>query len=115
MYKRDLWKIDLSSLDPYGLDPQQILYVDKQSMLPVYWSSYSIKGAFRRFSVGIIGAMRMDKEVEPMLVGQILFSEEAWRVVSVAENITVCQRKELKEVIKEFDPSTFISFKSQSS
>lgn len=115
LYKRDLWKIDLSSLDPYGLDPQQILYVDKQSMLPVYWSSYSIKGAFRRFSVGIIGAMRMDKEVEPMLVGQILFSEEAWRVVSVAENITVCQRKELKEVIKEFDPSTFISFKSQSS
>lgn len=114
-YKRELWRVELSSLDPYGFDPQQTLYIDKQSMLPVYWSSYSINGAFRRFSMGIIGAVRMDKEVEPMLVGQILFSEGAWRVVSTAEKIAVCQRKELKEVITEFDPSTFISFKSRSS
>lgn len=115
LYKRELWKIELSSLDPYGLDPQQILYVDKESMLPVYWSSYSMKGDFQRLSMGVLGAMHVGKQVEPVLVGQVLFSEAAWRVASVVDNIMICQRKDLKEVLAEFDPSTFISFKSRSS
>lgn len=111
-YEREAWRIELESLDPYSNDSQQVLYVDKESNLPVYGASYSISGEFRRFRMGVLGAVGNDKDREPLIVGQIVTSTQGWRISVNTEHVSLCGAEDGKTVLVDFDPASFISFKS---
>ena len=111
-YEREAWRIELASLDPYSNDPQQVLYVDKESNVPVYGASYSISGAFRRFRLGVLGAIGNGKDRGALIIGQIVISNQGWRVSVNTEHVSLCGAEDSKTVLADFDPASFISFKS---
>ncbi len=111
-YEREVWKVELGTLDPYSNDAQQVIYFDKESNLPVYATSYSISGAFRRFRMGVLGVVGSGKDRGPLIVGQIVTSIQGWRIAVNTEHVSLCGAEDSKTVLADFDPASFISFKS---
>ena len=70
---RDLWRLELVSSDPFSLYGRQVLYVDTESMLPVYKFVYDQAGAFWKSVIGAIGlAEGRDRIKYPFISEQII-------------------------------------------
>lgn len=54
-YPRELWRVELSSKDPYALYGRQILYVDTLSMLPYYKIVYDRAGRLWKTVISAFG------------------------------------------------------------
>jgi hypothetical protein len=112
LYQREGWRVELGALDPYSNDARQVLFIDKESNMPVYVASYSLDGTFRRFTTGILGAIDARTGTEPVILGTIVTSVQGLRVAARLKRMSVCEAGDSKKILPQFDPASFISFKS---
>ncbi len=62
---RSLWRLELISKDPYSLYGRQVLYVDAETMLPIYKFVYDRAGAHWKSSFIVYGMAEEGKKRHP--------------------------------------------------
>ena len=112
MSRRNVWRMELASRDPFSLDSRQALYIDRDSGLPVYRVVWDDAGRLRRVSIGIIRSLSQEgAPSEPILAGQILISGSgSSRLVMLMESLALCNGYQPGRGLADFDPSTFVRF-----
>ncbi len=112
MALRSVWRMELTSRDPFSLDPRQTLYIDRDTGLPVYRVVWDDAGRLRRVTVGMIRSFQHEGgQVEPVLAGQVLIhGGSAGRLVLLIDSFTTCAGYQPGRAKLDFDPSTFVKF-----
>lgn len=112
MALRSVWRIELSSRDPFTNDSRQAIYVDVESGLPVYRIVWDQSGRLHKV-VG--GVMRVERAIsgstEAVSAGEfVIHSKESSRLVLGARINTLCGLLPAGTTIEDFDPSAFVKF-----
>ncbi|NLF25726.1 MAG: DUF1329 domain-containing protein [Deltaproteobacteria bacterium] len=91
---RELWRMELVSSDPFSLYGRQVLYVDSESMLPVFKFVYDQGGVFWKSIVGAIGlAQGEGQRAYPFIASQIIRDYKAGKVWRLNySNIRYCRQ-----------------------
>lgn len=112
MSLRYVWRMELATRDPFSLDSRQVLYIDRDSGLPVYRVVWDDAGRLRRVTIGIIRSLTQEGVPgEPILAGQIVVSGSASnRLVMLVDSLVVCSGYQPGRELADFDPSTFVRF-----
>lgn len=104
---RRLWRVELTSNDPYSLYGRQVLYVDKASMLPAYKFVYNRSGQLWKTVVGTFGlATAADRLVKvPFLHSQIVIDHirEETNVINMT-TFEVCREPSAETAAAMFEP-----------
>lgn len=104
---RRLWRVELTSNDPYSLYGRQIVYVDKASMLPVYKFVYDRSGYLWKTVIGTFGlASTADRSLKmPFVDSQVVIDHlrEETNVVRFS-GFEVCRQPTAETVPAAFDP-----------
>jgi len=104
---RRLWRVELTSNDPYSLYGRQVLYVDKASMLPVYKFVYNRSGQLWKTVIGSFGlATAADRLVRiPFPHSQVVIDHvrEETNVINFAD-FEVCRKPTTQTASAMFDP-----------
>lgn len=106
MTLRSLWRIEMMSRDPFSLDARQILYVDADTMLPVYRVVWEQDGRMRKFVMGILGKVSTTESNGVGWRGQImLVPGAATRAVLTLQRLETCSQLLPGKNLIDFDPS----------
>ena len=106
MTLRNLWRIEMMSRDPFSLDARQTLYVDADTMLPVYRVVWEQDGRMKRFVMGIIGIVSTRGGSGPGWRSEIIISPStATRSVLTLQRLETCSQLIPGKNIIDFDPS----------
>jgi hypothetical protein len=110
MALRSVWRIDITSRDPFSLDARQTLYVDRDTGLPVYRVVWNDAGRLRKFTMGILRSLHREGSLpEPIVAGQVLvYGTEVNRLVMTTDSFSVCSGYQPGRTKADFDPSTFV-------
>jgi hypothetical protein len=107
MTLRALWRIEMMTRDPFSLDARQTLYVDAETMLPVYRVVWEQDGRMRKFVMGIVGRVPTREGNGPGWRGQImLVPGAASRSVLTLQRLETCSQLITGKNIIDFDPSS---------
>jgi hypothetical protein len=112
MVLRNIWKIELSSRDPFTNDVRQAVYVDMESGLPVYKVVWDQAGRVSRVLGGLLRSLN-DEALGSHAVwaGQfIIYPGDSARTVLVAQEFTRCDTTVKGKELADFDPSSFVGF-----
>jgi hypothetical protein len=112
MALRNAWRIEFSSRDPFSNESRTVLYIDRDSGLPVYRIVWDSAGRLRKVSIGIIRSLETGEgEKNQFIAGQmIVFPNEDRRLVLVSDRLRDCQQYSPGLTLKDFDPQTFVTF-----
>jgi hypothetical protein len=106
MTLRPLWRIEMMSRDPFSLDARQTLYVDAETMLPVYRVVWEQDGRMRKFVMGIFGKVSTTESNGVGWRGQImLVPGAATRAVLTLQRLEACTQLIPGKNLIDFDPS----------
>jgi len=106
MTLRALWRIEMMSRDPFSLDARQTLYVDADTMLPVYRVVWEQDGRMRKFVMGILGKVSTTESNGVGWRGQImLVPGAATRAVLTLQRLETCTQLISGKGVIDFDPS----------
>lgn len=115
MTLRNLWRVEMMSRDPFSPDARQILYVDADTMLPVYRVVWEQDGRMRRFIMGILGQVPTSAGTSPGWRSQIMLSPSTGgRAVLTLQRLETCSQLIAGKNIIDFDPSTIGSKSAKS-
>ena len=107
MTLRSLWRIEMMTRDPFSLDARQTLYVDADTMLPVYRVVWEQDGRMRKFVMGIVGRVPTRDGNGPGWRGQItIMPGAATRSVLTLQRLETCSQLMQGKHIIDFDPSS---------
>jgi hypothetical protein len=107
MTLRSLWRIEMTTRDPFSLDARQTLYVDADTMIPVYRVVWEQDGRMRKFVLGILGRVPAREASGPGWRGQItLVPGAATRSVLTLQRLETCSQLIQGKHITDFDPSS---------
>jgi hypothetical protein len=107
---RAVWKVDLTTKDPFSLDARQTLYVDAGTSQPIYRSVWGHDGRLRRFVLGVLGSVIESGTYRAVWGGELLFSPvDGGRSVLVPTYAEACSGFTPGRTIHDFDPSTLAS------
>ncbi|MEN9846022.1 MAG: hypothetical protein RIS36_1169 [Pseudomonadota bacterium] len=107
MTLRPLWRVEMKTRDPFSLDARQTLYVDAQTMLPVYRVIWEQDGRMKKFVMGIIGRVPTGEGSGPGWRGQITVAPGAAnRSVLSLQRLETCSQLTPGNTIIDFDPSS---------
>ncbi len=114
MVLRSVYKIELALRDPFSGETRQILYIDRDSSVPVYKVVWDQAGRRKKVSLGVLRTVELEPgKVTPVLAGQIiLHSQDGRRLALVHDSFTVCTGYVVGRSLEDFDPSTFVRFSS---
>lgn len=106
MTLRALWRIEMMSRDPFSLDARQTLYVDADTMLPIYRVVWEQDGRMRKFIMGIVGKVFTTERSAPGWRGQIMLAPgAATRAVLTLQRLETCGQLIPGKSVVDFDPS----------
>jgi hypothetical protein len=106
MTLRALWRIEMMSRDPFSLDARQTLYIDADTMVPVYRVVWEQDGRMRKFVIGMVGKVPTTEMSAPGLRGQIILVPGAGtRAVVTLQRLETCGQLIPGKSIIDFDPS----------
>lgn len=104
---RRMWRVELTSGDPYSLYGRQVLYVDKASMLPIYKFVYDRSAHLWKTVVGVfgLGTTADRKTKRPYAAGHIVIDhlKEETNVIRFSR-FTSCRRPTAQFAPANFDP-----------
>ena len=107
MTLRNLWRIEMMTRDPFSLDARQTLYVDADTMLPVYRIVWEQDGRMKKFVMGILGIVATREGTGPGWRGEIVLSPGAGtRSVLTLQRLETCSQLIQGKNIIDYDPST---------
>ncbi len=104
---RRLWRVELTSGDPYSLYGRQVLYVDKGSMLPIYKFVYDRSGHLWKTVIGIfgLGTTADRKTKRPYAAGQLVIDHRKDETnVLRFSRFASCRRPTAQFAPANFDP-----------
>ncbi len=112
MVLRHTWRIELTSRDPFSNESRGVLYIDRESGLPVYRIVWDSAGRLRKVSIGIIRSLETGKdEKHQFIAGQIIvFPNEDRRLVLLSDRLKDCHQYSTGLTLRDFDPQTFVTF-----
>lgn len=112
MVLRNMWKIDISSRDPFTNDVRQALYIDVDSGLPVYKVVWDQAGRVSKVVGGLLRSVSDDSfGSHATWAGQfILFPGDSARAVLVTQELSRCEATVNGRELEDFDPSSFVRF-----
>jgi hypothetical protein len=106
MTLRNLWRVEMMSRDPFSPDARQILYVDADTMLPVYRVVWEQDGRMKKFIMGILGNVPSKAGSAPGWRSQIAISPGTGaRAVLTLQRLETCAQLITGKNIIDFDPS----------
>lgn len=110
MALRSVWRIDLASRDPFTLDTRQVIYIDRETGLPVYRIVWDDAGRLRKITIGILRSLhREGAPPEPIIAGEIVaHSAGADRVLVLNDSFSLCAGYHPESSKDDFDPSSFV-------
>lgn len=116
MVLRDAWRIEVSSRDPFTNDVRQAIYIDKDSGLPIYKVVWDQAGRVVKVVGGILRAVSDEGEGSNVLWGgaYILQPADGGRTVVLANEFSRCDSMVAGKGLKDFDPSSFVTFEPKS-
>ena len=107
MTLRSLWRIEMTTRDPFSLDARQTLYVDAETMLPVYRVIWEQDGRMKKFVMGILGRVPTREGSGPGWRGQLMIVPgAASRSVLTLQRLESCSQLMSGRNIIDFDPSS---------
>lgn len=107
MTLRSLWRIEMVARDPFSLDARQTLYVDAETMIPVYRVVWEQDGRMRKFVMGIVGRIPTREGSGPGWRGQMmLVPGAAVRSVLTLQRLETCSQLIPGRDIIDFDPTS---------
>jgi hypothetical protein len=102
---RTVWRIEVTSKDPFSLDAYQVVYVDALTHQPIYRSVWGHDGRLRRFIIGVLGSVVVGSSYQPVWAGQILLSAiDGGRSVLTATSLETCDEFVPGRTLEDFDP-----------
>jgi hypothetical protein len=112
MVLRSVYKIELKSRDPFSLETRQVLYIDRDTGLPVYKVVWDQSGRRKKVSIGILRSLELEPgQVSPVLAGHIiLHSQDGRRLALIHDSFAICNGYISGRGLEDFDPSTFVRF-----
>lgn len=116
MVLRDVWRIEVSSRDPFTNDVRQVIYVDKDSGLPVYKVVWDQAGRVIKVVGGILRAVS-DEVLADHAVwggGYILHPSDGGRTVVMVDEMSRCEAMTPGRSLEDFDPSSYVLFETRS-
>ena len=106
MTLRNLWRIEMMTRDPFSLDARQTLYVDADTMLPVYRIVWEQDGRMKKFVMGILGIVSTREGTGPGWRGEIILSPgTGTRSVVTLQRLETCSQLIQGKNIIDYDPS----------
>lgn len=106
MTLRNLWRVEMMSRDPFSSDARQILYVDADTMLPIYRVVWEQDGRMKKFIMGILGTVPSKVGSGPGWRSQIaIFPGTGARAVVTLQRLETCSQLLSGKNIIDFDPS----------
>jgi len=103
---RTVWRIEVTSKDPFSLDAYQVVYVDALTHQAVYRSVWGHDGRLRRFVIGVLGSVVVGGSYQPAWAGQILLSSiDGGRSVLTPTSLEICDEFVPGRALKDFDPA----------
>jgi hypothetical protein len=106
MTLRKLWRIEMMTRDPFSLDARQTLYVDADTMLPVYRIVWEQDGRMKKFVLGILGVVPTREGTGPGWRGEIVLSPgTGTRSVLTLQRLETCSQLIQGKNIIDYDPS----------
>ena len=102
--------------DPFSLDARQTLYVDADTMLPVYRIVWEQDGRMKKFVMGILGIVSTREGTGPGWRGEIILSPgTGTRSVVTLQRLETCSQLIQGKNIIDYDPSKIGSKTEKSS
>lgn len=96
----------MMSRDPFSSDARQILYVDADTMLPIYRVVWEQDGRMKKFIMGILGTVPSKVGSGPGWRSQIaIFPGTGARAVVTLQRLETCSQLLSGKNIIDFDPS----------
>jgi hypothetical protein len=116
MVLRDVWRIEVSSRDPFTNDIRQVMYVDKDSHLPVYKVVWDQAGRVIKVVGGLLRAVNDEAFGEHAVWGggYLLQPSDGGRTVAIVNEVSRCEAIVPGKGLEDFDPSSFVLFETQS-
>lgn len=106
MTLRNLWRVEMMTRDSFSPDARQILYVDADTMLPVYRGVWEQDGRMKKFIMGILGTVPSKVGSGPGWRSQItIFPGTGARAVVTLQRLETCSQLLSGKNIIDFDPS----------
>lgn len=115
MALRNTWRVELTSKDPFSNDSRQIVYFDRESGVPVYRIVWDQSERLRKVVGGVLRSLQVTPNTwAGVWAGEFIIpSNEASRVVLIAQELKVCKSAGPSRGLEEFDPSSFMKFDSK--
>lgn len=112
MVLRSVYRVELSSRDPFSAETRQVVYIDRDSGLPVYKVVWDQSGRRKKVSLGVLRALELESgQGVPVLAGQIiLHSQDGRRLALLHDSFTACANYIPGRSLEDFDPSSFMRF-----
>jgi hypothetical protein len=112
MALRSVYRIEFASRDPFSSDSRQVVYIDRDTGLPVYRIVWDQSGRRKKVILGIVRSLEFDAgQFVPTLAGQIvLHSQDGRRLALVYDSFTACTGYTQGRTLEDFDPSSFMRF-----
>jgi hypothetical protein len=112
MVVRDVWRIEVSSRDPFTNDVRQAIYIDQDSGLPIYKVVWDQAGRVVKVVVGLLRAVSDEVYGAHAVWGGaiILQPGDGGRTVIVTKELSRCEAMVAGKGLIDFDPSSFVIF-----
>mgnify|MGYP006274682383 CR=1 FL=1 len=114
MVLRNVWRVELSSRDPYTNDARQAVYVDVESGLPVYKIVWDQAGRATKVVMGLLRSVVSEERGSyAAWAGEyVIYPGDGARVALLVEEASQCDAAIKGREIRDFDPSSFVVFES---
>lgn len=114
MVPRDVWKIEVSSRDPFTNDVRQAIYIDKDSGLPIYKVVWDQAGRVIKVVVGLLRSVSDEVYGAHAVWGGaiILQPGDGVRTAIIAKELSRCDSMVAGKGLIDFDPSSFVVFET---
>jgi len=102
---RDVFVVDLFSRDPFALDSKTTLYVDSETLLPVYKIVWGGEGRLRKIVMGVLGAIQGGSQGMPFWRGEFMLGteENSFSILDL-QALNSCNTAGPRCNLKTFDP-----------
>lgn len=103
---RKVWKVELTPRDPYSLYGREILYVDKEMMLPLYKLVYDRTGNLWKIVIASFGLVETQGHISPYNAFLIVYDvKDDSAALLGATSISYCDQLPKSISLSYFDPS----------
>jgi hypothetical protein len=116
MVLRDVWKIDVTSRDPYTNDVRHVIYIDIDTGLPVYKVVWDQAGRVSKVIGGILRTVSDELYGTHAVWGgsYMLQPSDGGRTVALVSELARCDSTVPGKNLIDFDPSSFVLFEAKS-